>query len=124
MATGDGFSRRALLRGAAVAGAASVLGAACSDEPATENGSGAAAGASLPPAPTRLDFRGPHQAGITQPATPVGVVAALDVQVDDTGDLADALRTLSEEAERVMAGDPPEVRDPSFPPVDSGVLGA
>lgn len=125
MATGGGLSRRSLLRGAALAGAATAVGVGCADDGATtENGSGAAAGASLPPPPAHLDFRGPHQAGITQPATPVGVMAALDVQLDDRDELADALRTLSEEAERVMGGEPPEPRDPAFPPVDSGVLGA
>jgi len=99
--------------GAALAGGAAVALPSCADDPASAGES------------TRyLDFRGPHQAGITQPATPVGVVAALDVQVDDRDELADALRTLSEEAGRVMGGEPPEVRDPSFPPVDSGVLGA
>ena len=124
------LSRRSLLRGTAVAGAATVVGAGCTssddtaDDPTAENGSGAAAGASLPPPPVHLDFRGPHQTGITQPATPVGVMAALDVQLDDPDELADALRTLSEEAERVMSDEAPEVRDPSFPPVDSGVLGA
>ena len=117
------LSRRALLRGAAAAGTATVVGAACSDDDTTENGSGAGAGGSLPP-PVPIEFRGPHQNGITQPATPVGVMAALDVQLDDRHELADAIRTLSEEVERVMGGEPPEQRSPAFPPVDSGVLGA
>lgn len=122
--SGDGLSRRALLRGAAVAGAATVVGVGCADDGTTENGSGAAAGDSQPPAPTRVRFAGPHQGGIAQPATPVGVMAALDLHVDDRAELADALRTLSEEARRIQDGEPPEARAGAFPPVDSGVLGA
>jgi deferrochelatase/peroxidase EfeB len=109
---------------------ATVLGAsACTDDgeasdDTTSSGSGRAAGDSLPPPPVRVDFEGAHQNGIVQPAPTVGIVAAVDVQVDNRRELADALRALSDEARRVMNGDPPVQRAPAFPPIDSGVLGA
>ncbi|MGE3620441.1 MAG: Dyp-type peroxidase [Acidimicrobiia bacterium] len=119
-----GISRRALLKGVAVAGAASAVGAACAD--GEDQAGGSSPGAADPggAAPVRLPFDGPHQAGVAQPATPVGVVASLDVQVDDREELAEALRALSDEARRVMTGEPPEPRAGAFPPIDSGVLGA
>lgn len=117
MAAGDGsgplVSRRRLLGGAALAAAS----AACSFE-AAEDG-----GVEAPAPPSRLPFHGRHQAGVLQPATPSGVVAALRVEAESPDELREGLRALSEEARRIMDGEPPEERESAFPPQDSGVLG-
>jgi deferrochelatase/peroxidase EfeB len=110
-----GISRRAFLAGAggaAVGGG--LLAAAC--------GGGSEGGD--PPEARFVPFEGPHQTGITlEPAPATGLMASFSVLAGDRADLRDLLRDLSDEARGLMEGHPPEVRDPAFPPTDSGVLG-
>ncbi len=50
-------------------------------------------------------------------------MAAFTVLASDRAELAELLRELTDEIRGLMAGRPPEPRDPAFPPVDSGILG-
>jgi deferrochelatase/peroxidase EfeB len=50
-------------------------------------------------------------------------MAAFSVQVPDRAGLAELFRELTVEIRGLMAGQPPDVRDDAFPPVDSGLLG-
>jgi deferrochelatase/peroxidase EfeB len=70
-------------------------------------------------------FEGPHQAGITTlPIPEQGLIASFNLQTRDRAGLQRVLEELTDEIRGLMAGRPPEVRDPEFPPVDSGILGA
>jgi deferrochelatase/peroxidase EfeB len=70
-------------------------------------------------------FEGPHQAGITTlPIPEQGLIASFNLQTRDRAGLQRVLQELTDEIRGLMAGKPPEVRDPEFPPVDSGILGA
>jgi deferrochelatase/peroxidase EfeB len=73
--------------------------------------------------PRRVPFLGPHQTGVVSRAPEAGIVAAFDSQATDVGELRDAFRELSDEAQRIMEGVPPEQRDDSFPASDSGLFG-
>ncbi|HJT93982.1 MAG TPA: Dyp-type peroxidase [Mycobacterium sp.] len=113
-----GFSRRTFVTGALGTGAAVGAGAslaACSptEEPAPA------------PAATRfVPFEGPHQSGIAAlPIPEQGLVASFTVQSKDRAALSATLAALTDEIRGLMAGKPPEVRDPAYPPVDSGILG-
>lgn len=108
----SGFSRRRFVSGAIGAGVAvgSVGIGGC-----------AAAG---PAAPRFVPFDGGAQAGITALPIPArGLVAAFTVQSPDRGRLATTLRNLSDEARALMSGTPPLVRDETYPPNHSGLLG-
>ncbi|BBY44456.1 Dyp-type peroxidase [Mycolicibacterium celeriflavum] len=114
----SGLSRRGFISGAlgtgAAVGAGSVL-AGCSSQ---DSGSPTA------PAAAFVPFDGPHQAGITAlPIPEQGLVASFNVVSKDRDGLRGALRDLTEEIRGLMAGKPPEPRDPAYPPVDSGILG-
>jgi deferrochelatase/peroxidase EfeB len=110
------ISRRAFLAGAggvAVgAGAGGLVGRATAGG---EEGGGAAA---------RVPFHGAHQAGIAlHPAPTRGLMASFTVLARDRVELARMLRELSDEVEGLMSARPVEVRDPAYPPADSGLLG-
>lgn len=114
----SGLSRRGFITGALGTGAAVGAGAAlagCSKQddappPAT-------AGALVP-------FEGTHQTGITAlPIPEQGLIASFNVLSKDRDGLKRTLQELTEEIRGLMAGRPPEVRDPEYPPVDSGILG-
>ncbi|KUH64317.1 peroxidase [Mycolicibacterium novocastrense] len=114
----SGLSRRGFITGALGTGAAVGAGAAlagCSkqdDAPPT-----ATAGALVP-------FEGTHQSGITAlPIPEQGLIASFNVLSKDRDGLKRTLQELTEEIRGLMAGRPPEVRDPEYPPVDSGILG-
>lgn len=114
----SGLSRRGFISGAlgtgAAVGAGSVL-AGCSSQ---DSGSPTA------PAAAFVPFDGPHQVGITAlPIPEQGLVASFNVVSKDRDGLRGALRDLTEEIRGLMAGKPPEPRDPAYPPVDSGILG-
>lgn len=112
-----GISRRGFVAGALGTGAAVGAGALAgcsSDAPA--------------PGSSRtqrfIDFEGPHQAGITAlPIPEQGLIASFNVHARDRAELASTLRELTDEIRGLMAGKPPETRDPAYPPVDSGILG-
>ena len=77
-----------------------------------------------PAAPAFVPFEGPHQAGVTAlPIPEQGLVASFNVVSRDRAGLKTTLQELTDEIRGLMAGRPPEVRDPEFPPVDSGILG-
>ncbi len=50
-------------------------------------------------------------------------MASFNVQSKDRAGLTTTLQELTEEIRGLMAGKPPETRDPAYPPVDSGILG-
>ncbi|MGE2719511.1 Dyp-type peroxidase [Mycolicibacterium celeriflavum] len=111
----SGLSRRGFITGAlgtgAAVGAGAVLAGCSTDKPE------ASAGAFVP-------FEGPHQTGITAlPIPEQGLIASFNVLSKDRDGLKRTLQELTEEIRGLMAGKPPEVRDPEYPPVDSGILG-
>ncbi len=110
-----GISRRGFVAGALGAGAAVGAGAlaGCGPDPET-------------PAPAQrfIDFEGAHQTGITAlPIPEQGLIASFNVHTKDRAELTSVLRELTDEIRGLMAGKPPETRDPAYPPVDSGILG-
>ena len=114
---GIGISRRGFVTGALGTGVAV--------------GAGALAGCSAreeSPPPVASDkfvpFEGPHQTGIISlPIPEQGLVASFNVHSKDRAALKTTLQELTEEIRGLMAGKPPESRDPAYPPVDSGILG-
>jgi deferrochelatase/peroxidase EfeB len=117
----QGISRRGFVTGALGAGAGAALGVgatkALSDSGQREH-----------PGPTHqpalVPFEGAHQAGITAlPIPEQGLVASFNVHSRDRAGLKATLQELTNEIRGLMAGRPPEVRNPEFPPVDSGILG-
>jgi deferrochelatase/peroxidase EfeB len=117
------ISRRTFLAGTGAAGAltAAALVGADGESPARV----AATGDS--DRPRFLPFRGSQQIGITGPigSMPAGsaMLAAFDITAKGREDLAKTLRDLSDEIEGLMTGRPYEDRDPSLPPLHTGVLG-
>lgn len=116
------ITRRGLLgmagAGAAVLAAGGLAGCSSDDSP-----TGADAPGSAPTGESRLfAFRGLHQAGVTAPPSAAGIVVALDSRADDRTELAESFRKLSDAIEHVMSGDPYTVREPGFPPVDTGIV--
>ncbi|MDO3401015.1 Dyp-type peroxidase [Mycolicibacterium neoaurum] len=110
-----GISRRGFVAGALGAGAA--VGAAglagCGQEPAAP-----------PDAARFVEFEGAHQAGITAlPIPEQGLIASFNVHAKNRAQLKSTLQELTDEIRGLMAGRPPEQRDPAYPPVDSGILG-
>jgi deferrochelatase/peroxidase EfeB len=113
-----GISRRGFVTaalGTSVAvGAGAALAGCSSPEPAA------------PPVrqPGFVPFEGPHQGGITTlPIPEQGLIASFNLQTRDRAGLKSTLQALTEEIRGLMAGKPPETRDPAYPPVDSGILG-
>jgi deferrochelatase/peroxidase EfeB len=112
-----GISRRTFVTGALGTGAAVGAGAAL-------------AGCSSPDAPAPaaaarfVPFEGARQTGIAAlPIPEQGLVASFTVQSKDRAGLSATLAALTDEIRGLMAGKPPTVRDPAYPPVDSGILG-
>jgi deferrochelatase/peroxidase EfeB len=112
-----GINRRTFVTGALGAGAAVGAGAAlagCSNDDS----------APAAPAPAFVPFEGAHQTGVTAlPIPEQGLVASFNLQSPDRRGLMHALMELTEEIRALMAGKPPETRNPAYPPVDSGILG-
>lgn len=108
--------RRSFITGlGAAAGASAALGVA---------GIATAPAASAHEAqPQAFGFAGTHQAGVTAPLTPAGLVVGLDVRSDDRAELAELLQSLSDATAQVMSGAAFEVRPGGFPPYDTGILG-
>jgi len=117
----QGISRRGFVTGAvsAGAGAAVGVGATLAIGSSSHHGHHRAE-----PSPTFVGFEGDHQAGVTAlPIPEQGLVASFNLQVKDRAGLEATLRAVTDEIRGLMAGKPPSVRDPAFPPVDSGILG-
>lgn len=112
-----GISRRSFVTGALGTGAVVGAGAALA---------GCSRGEKPPDAPQSglVPFEGPHQTGITAlPIPEQGLVASFNVHTKDREGLKATLQKLTDEIRGLMAGRPPEIRDPEYPPVDSGILG-
>ncbi|MGB0971838.1 MAG: Dyp-type peroxidase [Mycobacterium sp.] len=112
-----GISRRGFVTGAlgtgAAVGAGSLVG--CS---APREGPSSEAGARFVP------FEGAYQTGITAlPIPEQGLIASFNVLSEDRAALSSTLQGLTDEIRALMAGQPVETRDPTYPPVDSGILG-
>ena len=117
-----GISRRGFVTGAVTAGAGAAVGVgatcALSSGSTHEEIRPAAAPATFVP------FEGIHQTGITAlPVPTLGLMASFSVVSGDRARLARVLAELTNEIRGLMAGHPPEVRNPAYPPVDSGILG-
>ncbi|MDF2583260.1 MAG: peroxidase [Mycobacterium sp.] len=112
-----GISRRGFVAGALGTGAAVGAGAlaGCSSDSAAPE---------VTATQRFIDFEGPHQAGITAlPIPEQGLIASFNVHARNRAELTSTLRELTDEIRGLMAGKPPETRDPAYPPVDSGILG-
>ncbi len=111
----ESISRRRFLAGAGVlaaGGGALVAGCAEGRSPAGARQPGFVA------------FHGRHQTGIAvQPSPAQGLMASFTVLARDRAELAGMFRDLTDEIAGLMSGRPLEVRDPAYPPVDSGILG-
>ena len=113
--------RRGLLLG--LAGGALAL-ASRGAEAATPDGEAPRDGA--PPrddADQRQPFHGVHQSGVVTPQPAAALFVAFDVIADGRGGLERLFRTLTERAAFLMAGGETPIRDPKYPPLDSGVVG-
>lgn len=127
---GRAIDRRAFLGGGAatVAGLGALGLGACtsSDEPDGPDADRARGGGDHDVVDERahLPFRGPHQTGITSGGGSASLAASFTCLAEDRDELRETFRALSETAEQLMAGTPPETRDPAFPPTDSGLVGA
>ena len=117
----QGVSRRGFVAGALSAGAGAAVGVgatlAFTDSEQSERRHGR-------PDPSFTPFEGPHQAGITTlPIPEQGLIASFNLQTGSRAGLRSVLQELTDEIRGLMAGRPPEVRGPAYPPVDSGILG-
>ncbi len=111
-----GISRRSFVTGALGTGAAVGVGASLSGCSSPQPAQAAAA--------RFVPFEGPHQTGLTAlPIPERGLLASFTVQSKDRAGLSATLAALTDEIRGLMAGKPPQVRDPAYPPVDSGILG-
>jgi deferrochelatase/peroxidase EfeB len=112
-----GISRRTFVTGALGSGAAVGAGAALAGCSSPQPAAPAVAARFVP-------FEGSHQTGIAAlPISEQGLVASFTVQSNDRAGLASTLADLTDEIRGLMAGKPPHVRHPAYPPVDSGILG-
>ena len=112
-----GISRRGFVAGALGTGVAVGAGALAGCSSPEESAPPVAAERFVP-------FEGAHQTGITAlPIPEQGLVASFNVHAKDRAALRSTLQELTEEIRGLMAGKPPETRDPAYPPVDSGILG-
>ena len=118
----QGVSRRGFVAGALGASAGVAVGAgatyALTDSSVREEIRPTAAPA------TFVSFEGEHQTGITALPVPTrGLMASFSLMSGDRARLKTVLTELTDEIRGLMAGNPPESRDPAFPPLDSGILG-
>lgn len=120
------IARRAFLGGgaAAVVGGAAGLAACTSSDGAGDGPDRSdAAGRHLVRDPEFVPFHDPHQPGITTGGGASSLAASFRCLAEDRDELRAVLAALSESAATLMAGHPPETRDPAFPPTDSGIVG-
>ena len=111
--------RRSFLLGLGAAGVAGVAGAAT-----TGVAMAATDGSGRDHEPRFVPFQGANQPGVTaHPVPALSLMAAFDVVSGDRAALREMLRELTDEVRALMAGRPPQQRDPAYPPVDSGILG-
>jgi deferrochelatase/peroxidase EfeB len=116
-----GISRRGFVTGAVSAGAGAAVGVG-----AGLSLSGSAREEIRPTAApaTFVPFEGVHQTGITALPVPTrGLMASFSVHSTDRARLKTVLTELTDEIRGLMAGTPTKIRDPAYPPLDSGILG-
>lgn len=71
----------------------------------------------------RIDWHGPHQAGITTPRPANGMIAAFGVVAETPDEFEDLLRRLTGRIAFLTQGGPVPEADPRLPPPDSGIVG-
>ncbi|MGB3828091.1 MAG: Dyp-type peroxidase, partial [Ornithinimicrobium sp.] len=111
---------------AALGSVGAVAGlAACSGEGSRQGAVSAAIGGPTEQRePVRVAFVGAHQPAVT--AMPVPALASLSafrVTARDRDELAEMFADLSATVADAMAGRMPQVRDPAYPPAETGILG-
>ena len=118
------LSKRQFLKSTAAVCAASVL-AACHQETSSDKTPASEASVNTPQhhSSTRYDCYGTHQAGITTPHQPFGIICAFDVTVQQISQLIDYFRTLTARIEFLTQGGELNDGDPKLPPAGSGLLG-
>lgn len=113
------LGRRSFLTGAGALGAGAAL-----DRVLGPGGARAAATTGRHPLEDRVPFEGPHQPGVLEPRPAAAVFCAFDAIAESPGELADALRALSDHGRRLMHGYDALVGAPGAGPTpDSGILG-
>ncbi|MDR3473892.1 MAG: iron uptake transporter deferrochelatase/peroxidase subunit [Devosia sp.] len=114
-------ARRALFKGAALAGGAAMLGGlaphAYAAAPATT------APAAMDESHAAIPFYGPHQAGVTDPAPAAAMAVSFNVLATNRTELSQLFQILTERFAFLTQGGAVETADPAFPPPDSGLLG-
>lgn len=124
MGGSSGVTRRRFLAGGAAGvagvavGGAAVAGCAEGDDTASGGAAPAFGGDRR-----YLEFRGPHQTGITHPANEQGMLAAFTVTAEDRAELAETFEALTAEIDHLMSGRPYEDRDPAYPALHTGSVG-
>ncbi|MET7475614.1 iron uptake transporter deferrochelatase/peroxidase subunit [Streptomyces sp. NPDC005648] len=71
----------------------------------------------------RIDFHGPHQAGIVTPAPRATAFVSFDTTAENRAELRELLRTLTDRARLLTSGGSPDELGITAPPADSGTLG-
>ena len=104
----DVSRRRFLVGGLAGTAAVGLAGAsACRDGPGdADRAMGSGDGPATASGGRYLDFRGPHQAGITHPANEQGLLAAFTVTADDRAEVRETFEAVTAEADRLVSGTP------------------
>lgn len=118
-------SKRRLLKGMAVTGLGSLAAALGACQP-QESPSTAAEPERLPTAGhAALSYPcyGAHQAGITTPHQPFGIMAAFDVLAQNATELERLLRIITERIAFLTQGGELQDGDAKLPPAGSGILG-
>jgi deferrochelatase/peroxidase EfeB len=110
------LSRRGLLLGTVAAGGAVAVTAAVGTGEFPARAAGDPAAAAEP-------FHGIHQAGVLPAPTAAAAMVSFDVTAGDRAGLTDLLRTITDQARQLTAGEAPTETGASSPPADNGVLG-
>ncbi|MGB5951610.1 MAG: iron uptake transporter deferrochelatase/peroxidase subunit [Ornithinimicrobium sp.] len=125
-----GPGRRTMLAAAlgsvgAVAGvAACSTGSSSQTADSVETSTGTSTGSATDHAPRYVDFAGEHQNGVTaMPVPALASVSAFRVTARDRDELTEMFTELSTTIADLMAGRMPQVRDPAYPPAETGILG-
>lgn len=96
----------------------------CPHVPAGPNRQTLLAAAGNDHTPRYVDFLGEHQNGVTaMPVPALASVSAFRVSASDRDELAEMFTELSASIADAMAGRVPGVRDPAYPPAQTGILG-
>ena len=122
--TPSDLSKRQFLKSTVAVCAASVL-AACHTETSSDKPSSSVSHAPMPQhhSTTRYDCYGIHQAGITTPHQPFGIICAFDLTAQNLPQLIDYFRTLTARIEFLTQGGELNDGDSKLPPMGSGLLG-